>query len=83
LVLIKKAQNVFNECEIDKKVEPVLEDAVKDAGIGFLLAANCFKDVGAVLLIGDEIIQDKSQVINDIVILIFVALLGRQSYFDC
>jgi len=51
--LIKKAQNVFNECEIDKKVEPVLEDAVKDTGIGFLLAANCFKDVGAVLLIGD------------------------------
>lgn len=64
-------------------MQPVLEDAVKDSGIGFLLAANCFKDVGAVLLISDEIIQDPSHIVNDVVILIFVALLGRQSYADC
>jgi len=47
------------------------------------LASNCFKDVGAVLLISDEIIQDPTDVVNDVVILIFVALLGRQSYADC
>lgn len=76
---VQKAKNVFNDCQISEKVEPVLGDAVKAAGVGFLLASNCFKDLGAVLLIADEVIQDPSDVVNDVVILIFVALLGRQS----
>jgi hypothetical protein len=56
LKLVEKAKNIFDACNIQQKAEPVLGDAVKAAGIGFLLASNCFKDVGAVLLIGDTII---------------------------
>jgi hypothetical protein len=82
-MLVQKAQNIFTKCNISEKVEPVLGDAVKAAGIGFLLASNCFKDVGAVLLIADSIIEDPTDVVNDVVVLIFVALLGRQSYADC
>jgi hypothetical protein len=83
LTLVQKAKEVFDECGIQQKVEPVLGDAIKAAGMGFLLASNCFKDVGAVLLIGDSIIEDPSDKINDVVVLIFVALLGRQAYADC
>lgn len=83
LALVQKAKAIFDECGIQQKVEPVLGDAVKAAGIGFLLASNCFKDVGAVLLIADSIIEDPSDVTNDVVVLIFVALLGRQAYADC
>ena len=81
--LVQKAKDIFDECGIQQKVQPVLGDAVKAAGIGFLLASNCFKDVGAVLLIADSIIEDPSDVTNDVVVLIFVALLGRQAFADC
>lgn len=83
LALVAKAKNIFDQCNINQKVEPVLGDAVKAAGIGFLLASNCFKDVGAVLLIADSVIEDPSDVTNDVIVLIFVALLGRQAYADC
>ena len=82
-MLVQKAQGVFQKCNINEKVEPVLGDAIKAAGIGLLLASNCFKDVGAVLLIADTVIEDPSDVTNDVVVLIFVALLGRQAYADC
>lgn len=83
LVLVQKTKAIFDACNINQKVEPVLGDAVKAAGVGFLLASNCFKDVGAVLLIGDSIIEDPTDVTNDVIVLIFVALLGRQAYADC
>mgnify|MGYP006940549336 CR=1 FL=1 len=83
LALVQKAKEIFDECGIQQKAEPVLGDAVKAAGIGFLLASNCFKDVGAVLLIADTIIEDPADVTNDVIVLIFVALLGRQAYADC
>jgi len=83
LTLIQKAKNVFEECNIQQKVEPVLGDAVEAASVGFLLASNCFKDVGIVLLIGDSIILDPTDILNDIIVLIFVSLIGRQGYADC
>ena len=83
LVLVQKTKAIFDACNINQKVEPVLGDAVKAAGVGFLLASNCFKDVGAVLLIGDSIIEDPTDVTNDVIVLIFIALLGRQAYADC
>eukprot|EP00919_Chromeraceae_sp_WS-2016_P078080 GHVR01184693.1.p1 GENE.GHVR01184693.1~~GHVR01184693.1.p1 ORF type:complete len:154 (-),score=12.26 GHVR01184693.1:89-550(-) len=79
LALVEKA----NGCQINKKVEPVLNDVIEGAGMAFLLASNCFKDIGAVLLIFDSIVQDPSDWKNDIIVLIFVALLGRQGYADC
>ena len=83
LVLVQKTKAIFDACNINQKVEPVLGDAIKAAGVGFLLASNCFKDVGAVLLIGDSIIEDPTDVTNDVIVLIFIALLGRQAYADC
>jgi hypothetical protein len=47
------------------------------------LASNCFKDVGAVLLIADSVIQDPSSVVNDVVVAIFLYILGRQGLADC
>jgi len=83
LKLVEKAKNIFDACNLNQKAEPVLGDAVKAAGIAFLLASNCFKDVGVVLLIGDSIIEDPTDWTNDIIVLIFIALLGRQAYADC
>lgn len=83
LVLVQKTKAIFDACNINQKVEPVLGDAIKAAGVGFLLASNCFKDVGAVLLIGDSIIEDPTDVTNDVIVLIFIALLGRQAFADC
>ena len=83
IALIEKSQQIYNQCGIQNKVEPMLGDAVKATGIAFLLASNCFKDVGAVLLIADTIVEDPKNWQNDIVVLIFVALMGRQGYADC
>ena len=83
LALINDAKQVYDSCNIDKKVQPALGDAVEAAGVGFLLASNCFKDVGAVLLIADSVIQDPSSITNDVIVLIFLYILGRQGYADC
>jgi len=83
LSLIDDVKSIYDECGINKKVEPVLGDAVQAAGVGFLLASNCFKDVGAVLLIADSVIQDPSSVTNDVIVLIFLYILGRQGLADC
>ena len=83
LALINDVKQVYDSCNINKKVEPVLGDAIEAAGVGFLLASNCFKDVGAVLLIADSIIQDPTSITNDIIVLIFLYILGRQGYADC
>jgi len=47
------------------------------------LASNCFKDVGIVLLIVDSVVQDPTSVVNDVVVAIFLYILGRQGYADC
>jgi hypothetical protein len=39
--------------------------------------------VGALLLIGDSIIQDPSSIVADVIVLIFLYILGRQGYADC
>ena len=83
LAMINDVQSVYDSCGINKKVEPVLGDAVEAAGVSFLLASNCFKDVGAVLLIADSIIKDPSSLTNDVIVLIFLYILGRQGYADC
>lgn len=83
LGLIDDAQAVYDQCGTNKQVQPVLGDAVKAAGMAFLLASNCFKDVGMVLLILDTVIEDPSDKVNDIIVLIIVAILGKQGYNDC
>lgn len=83
IALIEDAKDVYEGCNLKGKVDPVLGDAVKAAGMAFLLASNCFKDVGIVLLIVDSIVEDPKDITNDIIVLIFVAILGRQGYADC
>ena len=83
LALIEDAKEVYEGCNLKDKVDPVLGDAVKATGMAFLLASNCFKDVGMVLLILDTIVENPKDITNDIIVLIFVALLGRQGYADC
>jgi hypothetical protein len=83
LALIEEVKTVYESCGIHKKVEPVVGDIIEASGIAFLLASNCFKDVGAVLLIGDSIIQDPTSITSDIIVLIFLYLLGRQGIADC
>lgn len=83
IALINDAKEVYEGCNLDDKVQPLLKDPVKAAGMAFLLASNCFKDVGMVLLIVDTIFEDPKNITNDIIVLIFVALLGRQGYADC
>ena len=81
--MIDDLQVVYESCNIQQKVDPILGDAVEAAGIAFLLASNCFKDVGALLLIGDTIIQDPTNITNDVVVAIFLYIMGRQGYADC
>lgn len=81
--LIDDVKEVYESCQINKKVETQVGDAIEAAGVGFLLASNCFKDVGILLLIADSVIQDPSSVVNDVVVAIFFYILGRQGYADC
>lgn len=57
LALINQAKEISEECHLNDKVQPALGDVVEASGVGFLLASNCFKDVGIVLLLADTIIQ--------------------------
>ena len=83
MALIEEAKNVYDGCGLTQKVEPMLGDAVKAAGVAFLLASNCFKDVGMVLLILDSIIEDPKDITNDVIVGIFLYILGRQGVADC
>lgn len=83
LALINDAQNVAEACNLNKKIQPALGDAVEAAGMGFLLASNCFKDVGALLLIADTIVQDPSNITNDVIVVIVLYIMGRQGMNDC
>ena len=81
--MVKQLQAKFESCGTANKIQPQLGDVVEATGIAFLLASNCFKDVGAVFLIADDIIQDPSSITDDVIIAIFVGILGYQGYKDC
>lgn len=83
LALIEDAKSVYESCQINTKVEKQLGDDLEALGVAFLLASNCFKDVGIVLLLTDSIVQDPSSIVNDIFVSIFLYILGRQGYADC
>lgn len=83
MTMIEDAKSVYESCQINQKVEKQLGDAVEATGVAFLLASNCFKDVGIVLLLADTIIQDPTDWTNDVIISIFLFILGRQGVADC
>jgi hypothetical protein len=79
---MEKGKKMFDKCESTKPL-PVFGDAVEAAGVSFLLASNCFKDVGVVLLLADSIVQDPKDWTNDTIVSIFLYILGRQATKDC
>ena len=83
VALVEKAKNVYEECGAIQKAEPVLGDALKAAGTAFLLASNCSKDVGIVLLVLDSIVTDISDLTSDVILAIFLYILGKQGVADC
>lgn len=83
MALIEDAKSVYESCQINTKIEKQLGDGLEAAGVAFLLASNCFKDVGIVLLLADSIVQDPSSPVNDVIVSIFLYILGRQGYADC
>jgi hypothetical protein len=83
IALVQKAKAIADECGLNQKVQPQLGDVVEAVGVSFLLASNCFKDVGIVFLLLDSVIQAPTDWVNDVIILIFGAILGKQGYKDC
>lgn len=83
MTLVEKVKAIYKKCELNNEVQPAVGDAVEAAGVAFLLASNCFKDVGIVLLLADTIVQDPTDWTNDVIVSIFLYILGRQGYGDC
>ena len=79
---MEKGKTMLDKCSANKP-QPVFGDAVEWEGVAFLLASNCFKDVGIILLLADTVIQDPTDYTNDVIIAIFGYILGRQGYADC
>ena len=73
---------MLDKCNANKPAIKV-GDAVEWEGVNFLLASNCFKDVGIVLLLADTIVQDPTDYVNDVMVAIFGVILGRQGVADC
>jgi len=72
----------FEFCQISMKGLNS-DDVIQDIGVGFLLASQCFQDLGGIFLIADTVITDPSDIQNDIAATIFVLLFGYQAYGDC
>ena len=81
--LVREFKGKFETCNSANKIQPQLGDVVEATGVAFLLASNCFKDVGIVFLVADEIVQDPTDVTNDVILSIFIGILGYQGYKDC
>ena len=81
LSLVRKIKAATDGC--NKAVEPQVGDALEALGYGFLLSSNCTKDLGIFCLIGDDIVQDPSSIVDDIVVAIILVIMGRQGLKDC
>jgi hypothetical protein len=81
ITLVRQLQAKVESC--GTVAQPKFGDAVEATGIAFLLASNCFKDVGIVFLIADDVVQDPTDITNDIIVTIIVGILGLQGYKDC
>jgi hypothetical protein len=79
---MEKGKKMLDKCQANKPAIKV-GDVVEWDGVAFLLASNCFKDVGIELLLADTVIQNPTDYVNDIIVAIFGYILGRQGYADC
>lgn len=79
---MEKGKKMLDKCNENKPAVKV-GDIVEWDGVAFLLASNCFKDVGIELLLADTVIQNPTDYTNDVVVAIFGYILGRQMVADC
>lgn len=79
---MEKGKTMLDKCQANKPAVKV-GDVVEWDGVAFLLASNCFKDVGIELLLVDTVIQAPTDYVNDVIVGIFAYILGRQGYADC
>lgn len=79
---MEKGKKMLDVCLANKE-QPKVGDVVEWDGIAFLLASNCFKDVGIELLLVDTVIQNPKDYTNDVIVAIFGYILGRQGVADC
>jgi hypothetical protein len=82
LALIQKGKMMLDKCN-ENKAPIKVGDIVEWDGYAFLLASNCFKDIGIVLLLTDTVIVAPGDKVNDLMVAIFVFILGRQGFEDC
>jgi hypothetical protein len=75
-----EVRGAIESCQVSKSLTT---DPLKNAGIALLLASNCFKDLGAVLLILDSVVVDPSDVPQDVIVAIFLGIMGLQARKDC
>jgi hypothetical protein len=73
----------IKECQINEMAQVAGGDIIETTGVALLLLSNCSRDLGGTLLILDSIIQDPSDLVNDIFALIFTGIIGYQAYNDC
>lgn len=79
---MQKGKAMLDKCNAAKP-QPKFGDVVEWEGVAFLLASNCFKDVGIELILADTVIQNPKDYTNDVIVAIFGYLLGRQAVADC
>lgn len=82
LALIEKGKKMLSKCN-ENKAPIKVGDIVEWDGYAFLLASNCFKDIGIELLLIDTVIQVPTDYPNDFFVAIFAFILGRQGFEDC
>eukprot|EP00178_Gracilaria_changii_P007543 TRINITY_DN2380_c0_g4_i2.p1 TRINITY_DN2380_c0_g4~~TRINITY_DN2380_c0_g4_i2.p1 ORF type:complete len:150 (+),score=30.36 TRINITY_DN2380_c0_g4_i2:1-450(+) len=82
LALLEKGKKMLDKCN-ENKTPIKVGDIVEWDGYAFLLASNCFKDVGIELLLADTIVQNPTDYVNDVMVGIFGYILGRQAVADC
>jgi len=73
---------MLDKCN-ENKTPIKVGDIVEWDGMAFLLASNCFKDVGIELLLVDTVVQHPKDITNDVAVAIFGYILGRQGLNDC
>ena len=82
LALIHKGVEMMDKCFEGKKT-PSNAVWIEHDAISLLLASNCEKDAGMMLLLADEIKKDPKNIPQDIIIAIFEVILEKQTEADC
>lgn len=82
IALMEKGRKMLEACDM-KFEEPIVGDKIEATGVAFMLASNCFKDVGIVLILADTVVQSPKDWVNDVMIAIFGYILGNTAKKDC